>query len=496
MMLRRALLALPAACLSCALFVSFGDYDVDPAYVLSEGGGGAESSTVGFRLSAVPSALSVARDKSAPVTVRIVRDPGFVAPIGFDAPSISGAGLSASDGGVTADELVIDVTGTVGATSSKITFRAHAADRTQSLDVPVEVRPSSGDVDPAFGDGGVTLMEDAVPFGVARDPSGRVAVAVVRTVPGAVDQVVHGFTPAGLLDPTFGDAGTTLLDHYVTSLDPPPTPGVLVTTPSGLVATSDHVIRRLSATGKADPTFADAGALGSSIFLPLVATDGAKLVALGPDVTTDENFATRVLAGGPPDTTFADAGVLDLGAYSMGTHVVRCGRVVSGQLVVLVNSQAAVGAPVPYLLRFSQSGALDTTYGDAGRHALPPTEMLDCDIGPDGGVTGGYGTRAVASGPLGDITFAPMGFDSVLRVAWDPSGRIVAVGGHDMLLFVARYLPDGTPDKTFRRGALPFGVSLPLDARDVRALVDADGSILLAARDGATKSLTILRLLP
>ncbi len=493
-MTRKALVLVPAACLSCALFVGFDDYDVSPDFVVAEAGATPEASTVGFRLEATPASLTLTRDQPATIVVRVVRQPGFTEPIVFDFPSAAGASLSTSDAGTSLDTLTASVVGAVGVATAQLTFRAHAATRAQSVDVRVNVRPASGDRDPAFADGGALLAEDGIPFGVVVDDSGRVIVAVVRSVPGGSEQVVHALSGAGSFDTAFGDGGSVLLLHFDNNGESPPEPGVLVNAPNGLVATSDMIVRRLQPNGALDGVFADAGARATTLHIPRIAADGPKLVMFGTDVAGNDNFAQRILARGPADPTFADAGVLDLGPYDMSSHIPLCARVVSGNLVlVLASTVQPVQASV---LRFTSTGARDLGFGDAGGHAMPPMNVVGCAVDPDGGVVAGYEQQIIASRGTGDISFVAPFFSTITDVAADPSGRIIAVGDQNGFLGVARYLADGTPDTTFRAGGRPYGITLPFDGGNARIAIAPDGSILLAAPLSSAKTLAIVRLLP
>jgi uncharacterized delta-60 repeat protein len=260
-------------------------------------------------------------------------------------------------------------------------------------------------------------------------------------------------------------------------------------------------IRRYSAAGTLDTTFADGGtaylATAAGPLLLALQSDG-KILGLVTGVSGTGQLV-RLNADGTPDTTFSGDGLEYLsGGYSGNGLDVAA----DGKIVVVGNFGADLA-----VLRYNSNGTLDTTFSQDGRNVIVKTGNdfgYDVEILPDGkivvvGVSSGLFavTRFTADGEL-DTTFGiggtvttdvTGGTDTAYRLAVLTDGKLL-VGGKganstsstDWAL--VRYLADGTFDTTFDDdGIATFSPSVETDAF-ADMLVQADGRIVVVGTTG------------
>ena len=233
----------------------------------------------------------------------------------------------------------------------------------------------------------------------------------------------------------------------------------------------------VAAPGQLDPTFSGDGWVrtlevrsATNNYLPEGAEDIAvqpdgKIVAVGEleDGTSHWYFGLfRYRSNGELDTSFGEGGWVDtdLGSFEFAHAVVVQP---DGKIVV------AGEADCPYatcfaLVRYDADGSVDESFGNAG---VVRTMFSQCGC-------------------------------AIYDVALQPDGKIVAVGWRfrygdnqdDDLFAVARYLPDGTLDRTFSRDgrrSLDFGWG---DDIAYAVAVQADGKIVVAGRGSRNHYLT------
>jgi uncharacterized delta-60 repeat protein len=309
---------------------------------------------------------------------------------------------------------------------------------------PVASRPSwgAGHVDPAFGTGGAVVTPsggqnaETGSRGVAVAGDGKI-VALASGNAGAT--VVARFRATGALDPTFGTGGMVSL-----SLPNGFSPGAVAVRGGRIVVAGSSglspqvaALARLDGSGHLDPTFGT----GGIVLTPMAGVSlGATRVAIAADGSvTAAGFSYDSALNWRAFVARYDAsGVLDASYGAGGIALVPLAENVNmGDLAVESDGRAVVvggvGPPPPpqtsllpytnfYVARFDASGAPDASFG-----------------------TGGVVTGAV------DGYFE--------GVALQPDGAIVAGGpaeppGGDLEALIARFLPDGSPDATFRNGRL------------------------------------------
>src|SRR5262245_40784891 len=255
--------------------------------------------------------------------------------------------------------------------------------------LPAQARGAAGVLDPTFGTGGITLVpiDGEGPFTSALQPDGKVVtVGNVNLYPNRQLAVVR-YTADGALDDSFGAGGISIIASGAVG-DPQP---------HGIVLLSDGKVLIAAFVRTAPNTYTTA------------------LVRLAPDGTLD--------------TGFGAGGVQVQGAASIQTLALQAdGKILAGGNVV--------GGGGPF-----------------------PADFAVTRYDADGVIDAGFGTGGVARA---DLT----SFDEVNALFAEADGRITAVGQTTLGPFlsqfgIARWLADGTPDPEFGIGGT---VLLPITA--------------------------------
>jgi uncharacterized delta-60 repeat protein len=349
------------------------------------------------------------------------------------------------------------------------------------LAAPAVVGAADGDLDPAFGDAGITQVEtelDDSASAVMVDPEGRVIVVFsAMTVPASSLIAVARFTPEGDLDASFdGDGiraigfsygGTTFNVARDVALQ---ADGKIVVAGYARDSTQSSfagAVVRLLDDGTPDPAFDGDGirvlaAAGQNHRFARIAIrpNGNLVVADGYDDTV-EDAVTAIVELTPTGATFA-FGSLDLFPDSDDSPA---GLLLEpdGRMVV-----ASVGFAEPELVvtRWHPGYTLDTSFGGDGVGHYAWTESVwtgDLDRLDDGryligaGSDGWTGFRyLLPSGqadpsvcnPTSSCEYGELDRFGALEVQSD--GRILAIGASDDNdVEVRRFLPGGTLDAGF-----------------------------------------------
>lgn len=371
-----------------------------------------------------------------------------------------------------------------------MTGRAAVAAALLALALPAGAAAAAGDVDGAFAGPAAPFGLGARAAAVALAPDGRLLVAGDVRGSGGESILTARFTPGGAPDPAFAAIGGRA-DRFGSG-EPQQRAGAVLAQPDGGVvvagAAGDRLaLARFGADGLADGLFGAGGVAlrdapgGGGLpagtgFAALAAAPGGQIVAAGSvGVATDDDepgeriVVARYSALGVPDPSFGDDGfaTLQLGAAAPRAHAASAARALvvlaDGRIVIAGRATDRSGARRAFVARLTGSGALDTSFGRAGR--------LLAQLGR------ASARRAANSRLEGLVQRA----DGTLLAA----GSATDVAGADAVL-LARLTPAGALDAGFGRGgavlsqlaAVPAGV-LPRSA--ARTLVLApDGSALVA----------------
>lgn len=241
-------------------------------------------------------------------------------------------------------------------------------------DVLLLAYQTNGTPDPAFGTAGVVKIdlgdEDSDPR-LTRDTSGRwVAVTSVETPTGR-DAVISRYLATGQLDATFGSAGrlrTTFGGEKPFGFEVRAFGDALVVTGSRFQAGTNSIhgfVARITPAGALDPTYGDAGSgVHDQTYQVLhldVGTDGRAYL---------ENSGTlyRLLPNGQPDPAYAPDGKMPQdGSFLYGVPLAAA----SGRVY---RFRGATGQPRVELRAYGNNGVLDTAFGTAGKIVVQPSD--------------------------------------------------------------------------------------------------------------------------
>jgi len=227
------------------------------------------------------------------------------------------------------------------------------------------------------------------------------------------------------------------------------------------------IVARFTPTGTLDTSFGVDGiasipvmTVGSSAFKGLVLQPNGKIVAAGYFANTELWFVlllARFNSDGSLDTSFGDAGVVKFNYGNVDDEANDINLAIDGSIIV---SGVTVTATYNYsalLAKFTPTGDLDTTFGNAG---TVKEDLANFDysnnvaILPDGSI--------VMAGSSGEGP--PGSFD---QVVW-------------------KYLADGTPDATFGTGGWSQ-IAIPDYYTMIYGMaVQADGKILIGGQARTT----------
>ena len=322
------------------------------------------------------------------------------------------------------------------------------------LVVAVPATGTAPELDVGFGVGGVQRTNFGGTYdwayALALQPDGKILAAGVSNAFATYDFALARYHPDGSLDTSFGSGGTVTTDFgdsydwaYAVVLQPD---GKIVAAGvSDVSGSKDFALARYDPDGSLDGGFGAGGLVVGSLRPTTV--DIVHAVALQPDgrivatgLTFEDAFSLRqhgdfMLArytpDGAADPTFGIAGVVTTD-FNGGSYEEPYALVLQPDQMIVVGGYAnsgggpgvLFGADDLVLVRYTGSGLLDRSFGDAGR--------VSVDVGT---------------------------LDEEIRaLALHADGRIVAGGYADGErrgdLVLARFLPHGALDTTFGDGGV------------------------------------------
>lgn len=430
------------------------------------------------------------------------------------------------------------------------------------VDAPLQILPSAraslscanGDLDCAFGAGGVTtyaLRDYALVTDSDVDANGRVLV-LAESHAGTESTGFHvlRFTADGALDTSFGTSGLARVTF--TSGLGNESPWSLAVQPDGVIVVAGSVptransgsprlaaIARFRENGALDTSFGTGGKVtfsfgssrtSSAAFAVTIQPDGRILIG----GTADNDFAAaRLQPNGGFDTTFGTGGrvLLPMGTGGSGPTSPRVGGIAlqstgSSEGIVIGGSIIHCTAREIAIIRLTTSGVPDSAFGARGDGRV----FVDVANGVETifGMTVDSAQRVILAGQdnlanhsavvrltpdgLLDSSFGDGGatrirFDglntSIFNVTRDAIDRLVVTGGArvpgtmESDAFAARLLPDGSLDSSFGTGGALL-VAYPVGNGDDQgggAVVQPNGRIVIAGR-AVFNYVVLLGLLP
>jgi len=338
---------------------------------------------------------------------------------------------------------------------------------------------------------------------------------------------LHGQTPSGALDPSFGTGGKVTTDFggtidYVRAVVVQPDGKLVAAGQSNVHGRTDFALARFFTNGTLDPSFGTGGKVvtdfaGSDDGVMGVAlqADG-KIVAGGWAVVNNvsssltsvgrSNFAlARYNSNGTLDTTFGTGGKITTAVGNYHAQGVAVGIEPDGKIVL---AGSAIGADFGWdfaVARYNSNGTLDSSFGTNGT----VTTFFGTDpffsyafagslaIQRDGKIiVAGFaqfdnyefalarynsdGTLDPTFGKGGRVDTAFSDYDGAFAVTLQPDGKIVAAGWSNFDFGLVRYNSDGTLDGSFGAGGnvitdfagtrdLAFAVAVRPDGKIVAA---------------------------
>jgi uncharacterized delta-60 repeat protein len=246
---------------------------------------------------------------------------------------------------------------------------------------------SAGDLDPTFGTDGVAHLFEidrngpASPLIAVPDANHKMLVASLQNL--------ARYNTDGSLDTSFGTAGHADAAHTTPEdLDVAPDGSIILTAVDDInLEGSDlpfHNFRRYTPAGQLDQTFGDHGILNLD---PLVGADNIPATAIAPDgkiVLLAESQGQplqmiRLNADGSLDASFSNVS-FDEDNVSEPTGLI----VQSDGKIVLTSEELSYQANSFKVIRFTNTGALDTTFASGGMLNLTQVSVPSAELLPDG----------------------------------------------------------------------------------------------------------------
>ncbi len=383
----------------------------------------------------------------------------------------------------------------------------------------------AGTIDLTFGPNanGTVLVDfnggDDEPNAVAIGCDGRIIAAGSSDGGGNRNFAVAGFTPDGIVDPTFGSNGngTIQIDFGGTNdianqMAIDQQGRIILVGETNATGSNQFAITRLTPDGIIDTTFGTNGLIifnfGTSSVANAVTVDcQGRIIVAGQSNTTNQDFAlVRFDSTGAVDTTFGTGGST---TFDFGGNDVADALAVDRQNRIILAGFSDVAAPEDFAVaRFTPDGLLDTTFGTAGgvlinfggsdfasavavtpdnkiivfgdSSVIAPRVFALTRLNPDGTTDNSFGTNN-----NGQVLLAFGGTDMAEAMVIDLRGKINTVGfsnaqGTDDFA-LARFNPDGSIDTDFGlngNGKVLFNFGATDQARAV--VRDCQGRLVLA----------------
>jgi uncharacterized delta-60 repeat protein len=373
-----------------------------------------------------------------------------------------------------------------------------------------------GDLDSAFGTGGVSLTalgSDDYVRDVALQPDGKIVAAGASWDGTLYRFALSRYNADGSLDPTFGDAGKVL-----TSVGTGAAIHAVALQPDGKIVAAgraynggspEFALARYTSAGSLDASFSGDGLVTTSIGSESTARD----LVLEPDGRIDVAGHARVggrdrvalaryTSAGALDTTFGSNGRSTAAVGDDDAFALALVRQDDGRLVAAGGASEG-GVTKIALARFSSGGSLDSGFGSGGSvltpvgaGALASSLLIDPDgrlvvagsaaegttvtfavarYGASGALDGSFGT--------GGVTLIQPGATSLGNsLARQPDGRLVVAGevvtSGAQSFALSRLNADGSVDTGFGTGgSVTTAIGSRGEAHDV--VVQPDGQIVV-----------------
>ncbi|MGA2902451.1 MAG: hypothetical protein ABSD98_01360 [Candidatus Korobacteraceae bacterium] len=344
----------------------------------------------------------------------------------------------------------------------------------------------AGSLDPTFGTGGIfttnyTQYDAAMDTAVAIQSDGKIVLG--GTVPNSQGQAAAllRLNTNGTLDSSFGTGGIVTSDFGITdgafvyAITIQPNGQIVAAAGGGIL--SEGSVGRFNTDGSVDTTFGSGGfAVSESLFSQEGFLNNAlALQADGKILVTSAGLIGRYTSSGQLDTTFGNAGIAPLsGASATAIALQSDGKILvttgTGAPTALPTEQNLPGQQAGTITRYNTDGSLDTNFGVSGQSACVAS------------------AAAMAIQSNGKIVVAGTIPSALLTTT--SGGRIVI--NNQTGFGVVRYNSNGSVDTTFNPGGgigsgggiiTGFGSSFPAGSAFALA-IQSNGEIVVAGQAG------------
>lgn len=394
-----------------------------------------------------------------------------------------------------------------------------------------------GDVDRTFGQEGVARVQSAqgaysFPQDMAVAPSGQIyvlgALLDCSVTPCRNELQVSRYTPGGLLDSSFGNAGVRDLLKASGGFRYSSHIGSIAVAPDGRIVVGSTnegrlLLARLNTDGGLDAGFGKGGEVRTDLSAPVdrvriaVQADGRIVVGAEPlsGYGGDAVLVARYTAQGLPDQSFRDGNALitSLGSGFGGLALSGNKTVIAGPRCCGFDGQAV------HLAEIGENGTFENSFGRMGERfvddvtdgagvgaliVLPKGGIIVVGSGrvgkgdsfalklkPNGALDPTFGRRGIAY--LKQRSFIVDGATvdragRLLIAGADPRGNSRGSNNGPRVLAVTRRLPNGRPDPTFAGGSLLHLSSLPAGHADAVGLQQGRRLVVLASKSQCFRS--------
>jgi uncharacterized delta-60 repeat protein len=325
-----------------------------------------------------------------------------------------------------------------------------------------------GALDPNFGTNGIVVTpvgtgNDQV-FALAVQPDGKIVTAG-NSYANSTEQenfLLMRYLSNGTPDPNFGTNGQVTTDFGATDdagravAIQPDGNIVVVGYTLGTSGGFNFAVARYLANGAPDPGFGTNGKrtvdFGSTDFcLAMTLQPDGKIVLAGRSYNgaTSDFALVRLLPNGTLDNSFGTDGKVRVDLFNENESINAIALYANGSIAAAGETSTANSGAFA-VAKFTPTGALDNSFGDAGKIRTP-------------------------IGTLADAAYA---------VAIQTDGKMVVAGQSNSAtisdLAVVRYLPNGTPDNSFSGDGIVLDNISPLGDYGYAVHVQTDGKIIVA----------------
>jgi uncharacterized delta-60 repeat protein len=337
------------------------------------------------------------------------------------------------------------------------------------------VHSAPGELDAAFGTGGIAIFGPSVRNGaaaVALQDDANIVIAGASDNGDSTDSdfIIIRLKPNGLLDPTFGVDGLVRVDVSGNGSEDSAraigiqSDGKIVVAGNVTIVPFDNIdigLARFNADGSLDHSFGSGGTVitpvggGFDLVHSLKIQSDGKIVVAGETETetgSRDYLLIRYDTNGGMDLGFGNAGVVKTD-FSGQTDAVRSLTIQDdGKIIAAGYSRVIPGSPTSYfsIARYTSTGILDNSFGSGGK--------VSTDVS-------GSGLESAGSSAL-------------LR----SDGRLIVGGlawvGSLWHLALAQYEPNGELDATFGQGGKSIFQIGAVRSRITSISLQSDGKIL------------------